>query len=172
MSGSVSGMVSPLTTIGASREASKQNKATEKRMKQSLNEWKPSRFQGLFEDYLPIYEKINAPMLKQATDMATLRGQNRESSFGANIGRRGLAGSGADIFGRGAIRGQASSEQNNALMSFYSSALQGAEGNARETRQGRSSVLMGTPITHEPSGTGVAMSAIGGAAPTSMSGGK
>ena len=165
MGGSVSGG-GPLNVFGAASEAGEQDKATDQRLRKTLNEWRPERFAGLFEEYLPIYERIHAPALTRATDMAAIRGQNRENAFGTLVGRRGLAGSGADIFGRAAVAGQTSAEQNTALLDFYQRALSGAEKNARETRAGRAGAKLETPITHEPSTSGTAASMLGAGAPT------
>jgi len=135
------------SSVGNSADSKAQDRASRRRVERTYAEGGPERFKQYFEQYLPIHQQIQEPMRAQGADMAAMRGQNRSNEFGNLVARRGLAGSGADIFGRMAQEGQTSAEMNENLRSYYINALQGASGQSERAQDRRTGVLANMPVT-------------------------
>jgi len=85
------------------------------------------------------------PSRIRTADLATLSGENLLRSFGRDVGRRGLSGSGFDLMGRQAIRGGTQALINEALVKFYQQMLQAAYEKATESQKMQFERVMRAP---------------------------
>jgi len=114
------------------------------------------------EELLSRYGKILAGLegygegeRKTLADAAAIGEQTELGGFEADVARRGLAGSGAQLVGRQAIRGGRQARVNEALTRMYSQRMQTALGEAGAGQRAAISGYSGQPAIGYPS-TGAA----------------
>lgn len=106
----------------------------------------PNTFNIYHKALLPTFLAAEEPGRMQASDAATIQGQNLSKQFEADLAGRGLLGSGAHLFGKQAIAGGTSAKINQSLIDFYINAMNRAADQAAMNQQLQVQGLAGTPI--------------------------
>jgi hypothetical protein len=118
----------------------------EQRAKQAYSTGRPEKTRRLIKNFEQFFKRMYAPGLQRATDAAGMGSETLMQGFGADVARRGLSGSGADLFGRQGIRTARQSSITDATVRFYEDALRGAIGQANQTQQMQIGALTGVPV--------------------------
>jgi hypothetical protein len=103
-------------------------------------------FKKRMKMFEPYFQRMLRPGLQRATDAASMGSETLMQGFGADVARRGLSGSGADLFGRQGIRSARQASINDATVRFYETALQNAIGATQQSQAMQVGALTGVPI--------------------------
>ena len=128
---------------GRSKKAHQAQQAREEDISQIAS---PERFLQFYESLLPQLRELGEPDRIRLSDQAALRGQNLMRAFKSDVGQRGIAGSGFDLFGAQGIRGGTQAEIAQAALQYYMDAMRRASDEAGRIQNLYVQGLSSTPI--------------------------
>jgi hypothetical protein len=117
-----------------------------KRAQQAYSAGSPRVFKKRVKMFEPYFQRMLRPGLQRTTDAASMGAETLMQGFGSDVARRGLSGSGADLFGRQGIRSARQASISDATVRFYETALANAMGQANQSQALQVGALTGTPV--------------------------